>query len=75
MPDPTLHDRGEPPAVNSDMTVDPDRPSPPGVPVDATTGRVPTLDGLRAISILAVVIGHLAGTHGFPPQATAVIAN
>ena len=43
--------------------------------MDRTTGRVPTLDGLRAISIMAVVIGHLAGTNGFPPQATAIIAN
>ena len=63
-----------PPAV-VDETIEPDRPEAPGVPVDRTTGRIPTLDGLRAISIMAVVIGHLAGTNGFPPQATAIIAN
>jgi peptidoglycan/LPS O-acetylase OafA/YrhL len=42
---------------------------------DPATGRVPTLDGLRAISILAVVVGHVAGTAGFPAVATSVIAN
>jgi peptidoglycan/LPS O-acetylase OafA/YrhL len=31
-----------------------------------TDGRIPSLDGLRAISIGAVVLGHLAGTVGFP---------
>jgi len=29
-------------------------------------GRIPSLDGLRAISIVLVLVGHLAGTHGFP---------
>ena len=29
-------------------------------------GRVPSLDGLRAISILMVLVGHLQGTKGFP---------
>jgi len=28
--------------------------------------RIPSLDGLRALSILLVVIGHWAGTYGFP---------
>jgi len=28
--------------------------------------RLPSLDGLRAISVLGVLLGHLAGTHGFP---------
>src|SRR6478672_11471017 len=35
----------------------------------ATTGRssrIPSLDGLRAISILAVVLGHASQTRGFP---------
>jgi peptidoglycan/LPS O-acetylase OafA/YrhL len=41
----------------------------------AASGRIPTLDGLRAVSILAVLVGHAAGTAGFPSQATAVIAN
>ena len=31
-----------------------------------SSGRVPSLDGLRGISILLVVLGHLAGTQGFP---------
>lgn len=29
-------------------------------------GRIPCLDGLRAISIAVVFLGHAAGTHGFP---------
>ena len=29
-------------------------------------GRIPSLDGLRAVSIAAVVLGHLAGTRNFP---------
>ncbi len=33
--------------------------------VSAKTGRLPSLDGLRAISIVLVVVGHLDGTHGF----------
>ena len=28
-------------------------------------GRIPSLDGLRALSILLVLLGHLSGTHGF----------
>jgi peptidoglycan/LPS O-acetylase OafA/YrhL len=32
----------------------------------ATEGRIPSLDGLRAISISFVLIGHLAGTQYFP---------
>ena len=31
--------------------------------------RIPSLDGLRAISITLVLIGHLAGTRGFPLSA------
>jgi len=36
-------------------------------------GRIPSLDGLRALSILCVLIGHLVGTRGFPvvPYSTA----
>jgi peptidoglycan/LPS O-acetylase OafA/YrhL len=29
-------------------------------------GRIPSLDGLRAVSIVAVLLGHLAGTKNFP---------
>ncbi|MGH8274219.1 MAG: acyltransferase family protein [Gammaproteobacteria bacterium] len=29
-------------------------------------GRIPSLDGFRAISILMVLFGHLSGTRGFP---------
>jgi peptidoglycan/LPS O-acetylase OafA/YrhL len=29
-------------------------------------GRIPSLDGLRAVSILMVLYGHLQGTRGFP---------
>lgn len=31
-------------------------------------GRIPSLDGLRALSIAAVLIGHSAGTQGFPTR-------
>lgn len=34
--------------------------------------RIPSLDGLRAISITLVLLGHLAGTRGFPLSAAAV---
>jgi len=30
--------------------------------------RIPSLDGMRAISILAVLLGHLITTHGFPAR-------
>ena len=33
----------------------------------AETKRIPSLDGLRAISITIVMLGHLGGTRGFPP--------
>jgi len=32
----------------------------------STEGRIPSLDGLRAISIGFVLVAHLAGTRGFP---------
>ena len=35
------------------------------VPVTAA-GLIPSLDGLRAISITAVLLGHLAGSTNFP---------
>jgi len=38
-------------------------------------GRIPSLDGLRALSISAVLLGHLAGTQHFPPSLAAVIRN
>src|ERR1035437_4212679 len=31
----------------------------------AKAGRFPSLDGLRAISIVLVLLGHLSGTRGF----------
>lgn len=39
--------------------------------------RLPSLDGLRAVSISLVLLGHLNGTHGFPhiPFATAEYAH
>jgi peptidoglycan/LPS O-acetylase OafA/YrhL len=37
--------------------------------------RIPSLDGLRAISISAVLLGHMAGTRGFPQFLTAIIRN
>jgi peptidoglycan/LPS O-acetylase OafA/YrhL len=35
----------------------------------ALNERIPSLDGLRAISIVMVLLGHLAGTRGFPVSA------
>lgn len=32
----------------------------------ASASRVPTLDGLRALSILLVLLGHMSGTRNFP---------
>jgi peptidoglycan/LPS O-acetylase OafA/YrhL len=36
--------------------------------------RIPSLDGLRAISILAVLFGHLEGTRGFPDALGRVVS-
>jgi peptidoglycan/LPS O-acetylase OafA/YrhL len=36
------------------------------------SARVPSLDGLRAVSILLVVFGHLVGTAGFPVSSSRV---
>src|SRR5215831_9629535 len=38
---------------------------------DMSQDRIPSLDGLRAISIAFVFVGHLAGTRGFPVPAAA----
>ncbi len=40
----------------------------PGQPVAASpsSGQIPSLNGLRAISILLVILAHLSGTAGFP---------
>ncbi len=38
---------------------------------DTADRRIPSLDGLRAISILFVLFSHLAGTRGFPVSAAA----
>lgn len=35
--------------------------------------RIPSLDGLRAVSIIAVLLGHLAGTSGFPDAVAHVV--
>jgi peptidoglycan/LPS O-acetylase OafA/YrhL len=41
-------------------------PPRPGTPIPATSGRLPSLDGLRAFSIALVVIGHAASAdHSF----------
>jgi peptidoglycan/LPS O-acetylase OafA/YrhL len=40
-------------------------------PGRATFDRIPSLDGLRAISIAFVLFSHLAGTRGFPVSAAA----
>ena len=32
----------------------------------STSKRIPSLDGLRALSISLVLLGHLGGTRGFP---------
>jgi peptidoglycan/LPS O-acetylase OafA/YrhL len=43
-----------------------------------TTGRgtrIPSLDGLRAVSIVAVILGHLTGTGGFPRGITPILVN
>ena len=37
--------------------------------------RIPSLDGLRAISIVAVLLGHLTGTRGFPHILTQIVRN
>ncbi|MBN8736667.1 MAG: acyltransferase [Xanthomonadales bacterium] len=36
------------------------------------SGRMPSLDGFRAVSILMVLCGHLGGTRGFPLTASAI---
>jgi len=36
-------------------------------------GRIPSLDGLRAVSIAAVLLGHMAGTTNFPPFLTGLV--
>jgi peptidoglycan/LPS O-acetylase OafA/YrhL len=41
----------------------------------ATPERIPSLDGLRACSILVVLIAHLAGTHGFPTAVSTIMHN
>jgi peptidoglycan/LPS O-acetylase OafA/YrhL len=38
----------------------------PQVPSQRASGRIPSLDGLRAISILLVLFGHARDTTGFP---------
>jgi peptidoglycan/LPS O-acetylase OafA/YrhL len=44
-------------------------------PLDAAARRIPSLDGLRAVSIVAVILGHLTGTGGFPAWLTPVLVN
>ncbi len=47
------------PAASGTTTAPPARPS-------SEPRRIPSLDGLRALSIAAVLVGHLAGTVNFP---------
>ena len=59
------------------MTASSSKPSesaPGTVPV-AADGRIQSLDGLRAISIGAVVVGLLAGTVGFPTLVGDMVRN
>jgi len=44
-------------------------------PLTETDRRIPSLDGLRALSIGCVILGHLSGTRGFPSLIAAVFAN
>jgi peptidoglycan/LPS O-acetylase OafA/YrhL len=37
--------------------------------------RIPSLDGLRALSICAVLLGHLSGTRGLPHVVTSTVHN
>jgi peptidoglycan/LPS O-acetylase OafA/YrhL len=47
----------------------PEQPAPAGSPRRSLIGgRIPALDGLRAISIALVLFSHLSGTRGFPIQ-------
>jgi len=45
--------------------VEPEQPTMPPTP-SRFGGRIPSLDGIRAISIGLVIFSHLAGTHHFP---------
>jgi peptidoglycan/LPS O-acetylase OafA/YrhL len=41
--------------------------------VDSSSGRIRSLDGLRAVSVALVIVGHLAGTRGFRIGSTASV--
>ncbi|MEP6618246.1 MAG: acyltransferase [bacterium] len=58
-------------AVDDDTVITPTLPA----VSEKRIARIPSLDGLRAISIAAVLMGHLAGTQGFPPVLTSVLRN
>jgi peptidoglycan/LPS O-acetylase OafA/YrhL len=45
----------------------------PGRPGASGAGRIPSLDGVRAVSILLVVVSHLIGTRGFPVTTTPLL--
>ena len=49
--------------------------SAPGTVLMAADRRIQSLDGLRAISIGAVVVGHLAGTVGLPTLVGDIVRN
>jgi peptidoglycan/LPS O-acetylase OafA/YrhL len=59
-----------PPPERASGSPSPSRPPLPshadGDPSWLRRGRIPCLDGLRAISILIVLFGHAGGTQGFP---------
>jgi peptidoglycan/LPS O-acetylase OafA/YrhL len=63
------------PTVRSRMRVPEGRSV--GVPTSRpqSASRIPSLDGLRAVSIAGVILGHLAGSHGFPSWLTVLIGN
>lgn len=55
-----------PDAARHDSSVPAGAPPSAAAPSHDHGERIPSLDGLRAFSITAVLLGHLAGTHGFP---------
>jgi peptidoglycan/LPS O-acetylase OafA/YrhL len=63
-----------PPGVESLSALARDEPR-DAAPSAGRHSRLPSLDGLRALSIAAVLIGHVAGTDGCPAWLTAIGRN